>query len=972
MASLTPGVLLKLVQHMNSDIKVAGEYRSVLLQVISIVPALAGGDLWANKGFYVKVSDSSHALYVSLAEEQEELIMSDKLQLGQYIHVDKLESGSPVPLLRGVRPLPGRHQCVGNPEEIVASSVSSAQIGRALFPDSSGSSSGNATLDSTRISSKRFDPSSAETVASRFAERFLASGSESPIQIAGDTSPVQSSSKVGDSNKASGNSSAQDDFSTKLNERLLRNSGSEKSHSTPFSDSSGGGAAADSKDDSDEVNSRAKGRLVKSKVFLDCFGSGTMPRASRSIPSSPVQSHSNTTPSSFSSDRPSTPSSARSFSSDKSATKRRVIACPEDRKVPYKGEAVPAVGSIKTRALSPGVKTRASSPGVKRSSSVGKSPRLSIGTDGNKRRSLGGVVKAGEIIIPVNPKGIRKSWEGAVAAKESRDRSSSRLMKPEAKTAVRASVSVTRRLSDNTAPGMLVKWQDKVLVTTPQKAASEKLSPKVLSPKLPAVKTAPSIPSTDAANSNTKAFVHHKKWTDGSVSWDKLPEALSSLGKDAMQRRNAASLAAVEALQEASAAESVIRALSMFAEISSSAKAEHPQSCVEQFLTFYQTLNQATTVVDALAKTRSMDKVLECSAAAGPGSGEESKDKDNSAEKVKISGEKKKNAALWVGAALASDLGSFSLHSKSTNSSKSSLKKDYGKFGTQAVLVVEPSICIAAVESPPVTPKEPVAQPVPQQVPQPKKVPTQPGPPASPNKIPTRTALSSVSQAAIDKRRSIFMEGGDARNASPMKMLVSNVRRSSNSNNAVLGKSMNVGSVNVANSNATVITNSVKTGNKTSSTAEKPLDGSKANCGINYWVRNNGLQETTELARKLQMEAQSWFLQFMETALDSGFQLSSGSDPASGNSTPRTAQVVQQDNGQIAAMLSQLKRVNDWLDQVGPTKPEKDDEKLVETLAGLKRKIYTFLLQHVESAAYALCNQASMTSSNSKDSKSGS
>ncbi|KAM4074649.1 hypothetical protein ACJW30_10G109800 [Castanea mollissima] len=42
MANLVPGVLLKLLQHMNTDIKVAGEHRSSLLQVVSIVPALAG------------------------------------------------------------------------------------------------------------------------------------------------------------------------------------------------------------------------------------------------------------------------------------------------------------------------------------------------------------------------------------------------------------------------------------------------------------------------------------------------------------------------------------------------------------------------------------------------------------------------------------------------------------------------------------------------------------------------------------------------------------------------------------------------------------------------------------------------------------------------------------------------------------------------------------------------------------------
>lgn len=120
MANLVPGVLLKLLQHMNTDVKIAGEHRSSLLQVVSIVPALAGGELFPNQGFYLKVSDSSHATYVSLPDEHDDLILSDKIQLGQFIFVDRLEAASPVPILRGVRPVPGRHPCVGSPEDIVA------------------------------------------------------------------------------------------------------------------------------------------------------------------------------------------------------------------------------------------------------------------------------------------------------------------------------------------------------------------------------------------------------------------------------------------------------------------------------------------------------------------------------------------------------------------------------------------------------------------------------------------------------------------------------------------------------------------------------------------------------------------------------------------------------------------------------------------------------------------------------------
>ncbi|KAM0034786.1 hypothetical protein Hdeb2414_s0015g00438891 [Helianthus debilis subsp. tardiflorus] len=120
MVVLVPGVLLKLLQHMNTDVKVAGEHRSSLLQVVSIVPALSGGELFRNQGYYLKVSDSSHATYVSLPDESVDLILSDKIQLGQYIHVERLELTTPVPVLRGVKPVPGRHPCVGTPEDIVA------------------------------------------------------------------------------------------------------------------------------------------------------------------------------------------------------------------------------------------------------------------------------------------------------------------------------------------------------------------------------------------------------------------------------------------------------------------------------------------------------------------------------------------------------------------------------------------------------------------------------------------------------------------------------------------------------------------------------------------------------------------------------------------------------------------------------------------------------------------------------------
>ncbi|KAF2292739.1 hypothetical protein GH714_027766 [Hevea brasiliensis] len=110
MAALAPGILLKLLNGMSTGTKPTSEHRSSLLQVTDIVPAdLDEKNLWPKHGFYIKVSDSSHSIYVSLPSEQDDFVLSNKMQLGQFIYVDKLEPGSPVPVVKGAKPLPGRH-----------------------------------------------------------------------------------------------------------------------------------------------------------------------------------------------------------------------------------------------------------------------------------------------------------------------------------------------------------------------------------------------------------------------------------------------------------------------------------------------------------------------------------------------------------------------------------------------------------------------------------------------------------------------------------------------------------------------------------------------------------------------------------------------------------------------------------------------------------------------------------------------
>ncbi|KAL3839217.1 hypothetical protein ACJIZ3_023808 [Penstemon smallii] len=175
MASLVPGVLIKLLQTINSNLKVRGEYRSILLQVISIVPAISGSELFPDHGFFIKVSDSSHSTYVSLSKKDNDLILNNKLHLGQFFYVDKMEAGTPVPVLVGVRPVPGRHPFVGNPKDLMHLREAS-EDGPALLVDKENGINGklNELLEKKKIVIKEEKIG----VASRYMQGFSKQKSE--------------------------------------------------------------------------------------------------------------------------------------------------------------------------------------------------------------------------------------------------------------------------------------------------------------------------------------------------------------------------------------------------------------------------------------------------------------------------------------------------------------------------------------------------------------------------------------------------------------------------------------------------------------------------------------------------------------------------------------------------------------------------------------------------------------------------
>ncbi|KAJ4838473.1 hypothetical protein Tsubulata_034935 [Turnera subulata] len=718
MANLVPGVLLKLLQHMNTDVKVAGEHRSSLLQVVSIVPALAGGELFPNQGFYLKVSDSSHATYVSLPDEHDDLILSDKIQLGQFIHVERLESASPVPILRGVRPVPGRHPCVGSPEDIVAT-------------HSLGFLNGNQDKGSSGL---------------KHAEKVKSPGKG----ILGN---------VGDREKP---------LSVRLN-----------------------GSKEDLSDKKSSTLTRSKSQLSKTVLHLDLKKESPLGKSknssSRSIPSSPTSCYS-------------LPTSFEKFAN--------------------------------------GVKGQTKIKGMEKGS-----PRMGVVEKASSVRGASPTAKRVPVIknivqgIEFGAKALRKSWEGNIEVK--RENSKPRAARYDPKLEVRSTSAPRKSTSSERLPSKdenktkSSKDENKNQTST-RKAVSNGNSDdqeKLNKPRISVGKKSSELGNNGLPSNLVKVSLKDRRLTEGSVSWSSLPSSLGRLGKEVMKLRDSAQAAAIEAMQEATAAESLLRCLSIYSELTSSAKEDNPQPAVEQFLTLHASLNNARTVADSLSKL------------IPTGSSPDSSDSP-SEEVLKITCDRRKQASSWVQAALATNLSPFSVFTKEANSTLilASTPGQSQKTGNQPILVLENSS---------------------------KNASTKP-------QVKTRPTVGS-------------------------KLVATGAFRKSMDGSAVSQKAQ-----------------------------PQPLP---------EWIRGDSLDEAVDLAEMLRMESQDWFLGFVERFLDADVDTSALSD-----------------NGQIAGMLTQLKSVNDWLDEIASTKDEAETPPHVssETIDRLRKKIYEYLLTHVESAAAAL------------------
>ncbi|XP_027354042.1 uncharacterized protein LOC113864484 isoform X1 [Abrus precatorius] len=728
MANLVPGVLLKLMQHMNTDVKVAGEHRSSLLQVVSIVPALAGGELFPNQGFYLKVSDSLHATYVSLPDEHDDLILSDKIQLGQFVFVDRLEAASPVPILHGVRPVPGRHACVGTPEDIVATH----SLGFLSNDNIHKKSVGSGSLDLER--------------------------SKSPRKVLGNH-------HVGEKEKKD---------KVRLN---------------------GGGTYEEHLDKKPVFLAKSKSQTTKAAANVVDVKKEPLARLkslnSRSIPSSPTSCYS-------------LPTSFEKFTN-----------------------------GVKQQANIKGVEKLTAKVGVVE---IGKGVR-GVSPPG-KRISVGNPIRNLVHGFELGAKALRKSWEGNMEVKN-KDTSKLRAAKCDPKPEVCS--STPRRSTSNEklpskeeskakTPTKSSKEEHRTLASTKKVTAEGTMEEQEMSSKqrISVGKKSSEVSKTGLPGNWLKISPNSRKVTDASVQWASLPSSIAKLGREVMKHRDAAQLAATEAIQEAAAAESLLQCLSVYAELSNSAKEHHPQPAIEQFLSLHSSLNNGRTIADSLSKSI-------------PDGSSPDSERCITEAALKIKTDRHKLAASWVQAALSTNLSSFSVYNREPLSTRlqvsSNSQNQKNILKNKPILVLENS-------------RE-----------------------DAPSKSHGKTRHSKLGSQGTPRKSSDMLANGH-------KQLV-----------------------------------------------QPPVP----------WARGNGLDEVVNLAEMLQLRSRDWFLVFVERFLDT--------DGDTGLSN----------NGQIAGMLSQLKSVNDWLDEIGSSKNEGESCQIpAETIDRLRKKIYEYLLTHVESAAAAL------------------
>ncbi|RLM98613.1 hypothetical protein C2845_PM06G15460 [Panicum miliaceum] len=519
MATLAPGVLLKLLQSMHTDERVAGEHRSPVLQVTAVVPALTASTsdslLVPSNGFLLNLSDGLHSTYVQLppADADALLLAARPHLVGHLVHLDRLRFARPAPRAVGLRVVPSSRSlpCVGNPEPLVARPAACAR-GYVIQPAASPSDAAPPLM-----------PSSGSETSDAFKRTVLG-----PKNAIAEPAPPPAGSAV------------------------------KRRFSSP--------APSKQRDPSPSVKaaSRAPSPTVKGASRASSPAVRGTPRATSPAPSKCV-----------------VPSLVAAKEENRRAAREPAIVVPSRYRQPSpaggrRGAASPAVGGRRT-SLSP------------------SSRRLS--GEGTAKKKVGvlvaGISKMTDLGNGSAMKPGRKSWDDPTMSLAAAAACS--VMKSRAKfdkdTILRTQEAMSRRLSD---------------ATTEQSSNDDSSVDERPKPRKKIDST-----SVKAKTVVLKIKLHDPKWTDGSIPWNALSDKLSAIGREAIERRDAAATAAASALQEAMLNESVVRNLSKFSEIFSSSKTSNPLPTVDIFLAVYEDTLKWKTIAESMVTIEADEAFLE-------------------------------------------------------------------------------------------------------------------------------------------------------------------------------------------------------------------------------------------------------------------------------------------------------------------------------------------------------------------------
>ncbi|KAI7730484.1 hypothetical protein M8C21_019564, partial [Ambrosia artemisiifolia] len=489
-----------------------------------------------------------------------DLILTNRLQLGQFVHIEKLEFDSPVPRVTGVRPIAGRHPFVGCPEQLVVR-VSGAKKEFVIQVASDSDGSG--------------DP-----VAGCFKEI------KNEVKSRQVLAPRENVNNVDESKKSS----------EKPPQRF----------SSPCMK---------------QQRSISAGK--KNVVERDPSPAGKVKRSSSPVPSKCV-----------------VPSLVVAKEENRKAAREPAIIVPSRYRQPSPNAR---------RHASPSSRRMSMSPGRRLSGGVKVSPATDSGNKKKMATLAAEISKVSEALVASSTKSVgssskmsRKNWDETPGASETKEKSASK-SKPDLQAILKTQAALSRRLSD---------------------VHSQHEDSPVEGKVKPSPCDTPPIPDRTTTTTALGITLHEKKWTDGSVPLDAVSANLARLGQDAMQRRNLASVAAAEALQEALATEAILRSLSMFSNLCSTSKAGNPLPTIDSFMAVYDDAVKATTTAESLTSSHNRTMVHDTAPPT-----------DHS-----------KSLALWVEAALATDLEVVSLLSKQGIESPSQpLKKTHSQSPKQSL-----------------------------------------------------------------------------------------------------------------------------------------------------------------------------------------------------------------------------------------------------------------------------------------------